>query len=1509
MGIVPINERKTVYIKIVKAPEGGYKGTTKYGIKTNRQSTVDTSVNGYIFVTEDGTEIKSPTINSFSTSGGENSINVTLDINYKNGATENKCYYSIYDNSKWSNYIEGNIKENVCTFEVSPYKNYRIKAYVVDSRGVSSETFEITGKASNEIPKPVIKILKPDSEEEFTENDPATFNYKGDTWYPYRTKIKIVYPEDMTNLRGTYSRTYIYGSYTNSNSWTASAGDNNIITTTETVTYSARIEDAAGEAVETDPLTIHIMPRDINGLENQSDYTNYCTGQVFPVIATGKKSGTIYGTDIYRYNSDIGTAAMHMGLVNEGETYRGYIKLLEDKYPFFGANTRNEVTSYEVDGDNAYIFVTEDGKPIEPKGEITSEIIDDTGIIFSYDYTECEDKSSYEYDGKTWYPYKIKIIINFIGEGTYQYHYNGGWHNLSSGQNSVTLTITTHDNIVAQIRDTTTARRVIHRKLQRINIMLPPSNTWTVASGKYLVRVNGIVGENEVIRGINHYYPGDSIRKAAVHYGLVNLGDNVEHFVYVHTYPAWGTQDFPSYTRNGVTSSYSSSTISGYFIFVDKYDKELPSYSKENNDVTLSGYKVLPTTLGKPCFINSGSSIVPENEYINNYDDTKSYIELDLTNYELSDTVKLTLNIDLEFTPDTRTNYEHYGTIKIYRVDNSGNSTYNYGYLIKSDGTVENGTKESDNIYSVCVAGGDKYRIEFLYKKNKDETGTMKINSLNVEKSKLDIKITPVDTTIETFTDKDSKVWYPYGTKFKMTKNVDDILFYYIVNRDTYNTFNTTEKEITLYEPSTYKFGYTNETSIIENNQAEITCYIMPYLYGSNYDHFDSYNIGKIYPVKVKRTTSSSIYGTEIYEYNTNINTAATHMGLLDDVEEKYVYIKIVPSPEGGYMGTTKNGITSSTRKNSIQNGFIFVTEDGTEMLEPIINSETASMYDSNKIAVVVDAIEKNGTTIEKYYYSIDNGEYIEETNNTYTFTVENPNSIHSIKVYVRDSNGVLSQTKEILTSATKGAPTITLTDEDGNPVPEDQIVHWNGEDWYPYNTKLTINYAEDMTNFYGYYKYIDERTGSMSNWNNTSNKTYTTYLYYSVTYMAKIHDRQTGEETEEVSLKINIMPSQTSGANYYYSYLGNVYPVQVTGTTSGYAYGTDVYTYDSNINLAATHMGLVDIGETDVVYIKIVQAPEGGYKSSTRNGITTESTTSIRNGFIFIDKDGNEITRPKVNSVTTALGDKSITVTVNASSNNATIEKYYYTIDNIGEYVELTDNHYTFTNIEISGPHKIKVYVKDSNNNLSAIREIEGRRNIPKPIFTFNKDPINYNGEKWYPYNTTLTINYSDDSMSYLTGYYRKVNVHTNSMSPSVTSWYSTSSLNVSETLSESYIYEAYNYERGFGEGEHTREKINIMPNPAGLQSNYYNYGSGNTYPVQVTGTTSGNIYGTTIYRRDSNINTAATHMGLVGVGETKVVYIKIVPCPEGGYVSSTQNEITSTASTSSYVGFTFVQ
>ena len=69
-----------------------------------------------------------------------------------------------------------------------------------------------------------------------------------------------------------------------------------------------------------------------------------------------------------------------------------------------------------------------------------------------------------------------------------------------------------------------------------------------------------------------------------------------------------------------------------------------------------------------------------------------------------------------------------------------------------------------------------------------------------------------------------------------------------------------------------------------------------------------------------------------------------------------------------------------------------------------------------------------------------------------------------------------------------------------------------------------------------------------------------------------------------------------TPGATYYF---------RVTGATEGTVWGTDVYTRDSALGVAAVHAGLLKPGETAVLRLKVAPAQKS-YPGSTRHGVTT---------------------------------------------------------------------------------------------------------------------------------------------------------------------------------------------------------------------------------------------------------------------------------------------------------------
>ncbi|HRK23811.1 MAG TPA: LCCL domain-containing protein [Beijerinckiaceae bacterium] len=70
----------------------------------------------------------------------------------------------------------------------------------------------------------------------------------------------------------------------------------------------------------------------------------------------------------------------------------------------------------------------------------------------------------------------------------------------------------------------------------------------------------------------------------------------------------------------------------------------------------------------------------------------------------------------------------------------------------------------------------------------------------------------------------------------------------------------------------------------------------------------------------------------------------------------------------------------------------------------------------------------------------------------------------------------------------------------------------------------------------------------------------------------------------------------ETVGATFYF---------RITGVAEGQVWGTDTYTRDSILGAAAVHSGLLKVGETAVLRVKVVPPPDS-YLGTTRNGVTT---------------------------------------------------------------------------------------------------------------------------------------------------------------------------------------------------------------------------------------------------------------------------------------------------------------
>jgi hypothetical protein len=111
------------------------------------------------------------------------------------------------------------------------------------------------------------------------------------------------------------------------------------------------------------------------------------------------------------------------------------------------------------------------------------------------------------------------------------------------------------------------------------------------------------------------------------------------------------------------------------------------------------------------------------------------------------------------------------------------------------------------------------------------------------------------------------------------------------------------------------------------------------------------------------------------------------------------------------------------------------------------------------------------------------------------------------------------------------------------------------------------------------------------------------------------------------VEEKVEIAAAPDPGnLSAYASQQGKVFAFTVTGTAAGgHVWGTDVYTTDSKLSMVAVHAGVVKVGETGVVRLKIIPSPPS-YAGSTRNGITTSGYGSYTAAYqILKDDEGEE--------------------------------------------------------------------------------------------------------------------------------------------------------------------------------------------------------------------------------------------------------------------------------------------
>ncbi len=169
------------------------------------------------------------------------------------------------------------------------------------------------------------------------------------------------------------------------------------------------------------------------------------------------------------------------------------------------------------------------------------------------------------------------------------------------------------------------------------------------------------------------------------------------------------------------------------------------------------------------------------------------------------------------------------------------------------------------------------------------------------------------------------------------------------------------------------------------------------------YVYFDLYNVVQISNVESTKTYNSitvtiTTSGGEnpVDKYYFSIDGGNSYQ---ESSTPSYIFSNLTMNHEYTIQVYAKDTLGYESNEETIE-----VTTDN--YVNPTVNSVTATSVSNDSITVSVNA--SGGTNnIQNYYYSINNGSYTSSSSNTYTFSGLSAGQNYSIRVYVKDTNGV----------------------------------------------------------------------------------------------------------------------------------------------------------------------------------------------------------------------------------------------------------------------------------------------------------------------------------------------------------------------------------------------------------------------------------------------------------------------------------------------------------------------
>jgi len=314
--------------------------------------------------------------------------------------------------------------------------------------------------------------------------------------------------------------------------------------------------------------------------------------------------------------------------------------------------------------------------------------------------------------------------------------------------------------------------------------------------------------------------------------------------------------------------------------------------------------------------------------------------------------------------------------------------------------------------------------------------------------------------------------------------------------------------------------------------------------------------------------------------------------------------------------------------------------------------------------------------------------------------------------------------------------------------------------------------------------------------------------------------------------------PGVLSDPGNLYAYrgrIGVVLMINVTGSIDGSVYGSGTYTDDSDLSTAAVHAGVLKVGETDIVKVTVLPGRDT-YEASSSNGVTSYQYSTWGGSYRI-----ESAKLPKVTPRTVITPQVGATRTLEAVSITDSISG----VGSVGEQRRLRVRGANDGYVWGSG-----TYTDDSSIGTAAVHA--GLLKVGEVGFvTILIDK----GRESYTGSTVNGVPSRD---------YR--------------SW-PRSFVFVVEETSPPVVKPATDATR-------------ITPDPGTLLE--YRSKIGESFLFEVTGSTSGFVYGSDIYTDDSTLATVVVHAGIVKPGERTVVKVTMLPGRDG-YTATIRNGIES--------------